>query len=876
MHCYKESASVLLDVNEILFTFDALNTRSHIVTASVAESAERRSCRRRGFIHDALIPNKLWSYRLPKIRMVVGWYLCSETPLVMLKRRKTDIDTARALCSLVTPDIHIKDEDETATMIVGVPVEGNPYVLMADDIAKTMLSDLISPTGDPGCTGVALSFWKTIEQVCKSEQNRKEEIQISGHHIHIKYRKTIANDQPAVVVTAKKRRGRGSPQVAYLQNLPNEVTSLIDVVEEDIICKLLGMNQLSITMVDYPRRGVHRILTANSNVARIFNVAHPRELRGIPSDELGTPAEDSNIITDSFYANMNPFTKMSTFSLHLKQFPTTSFFLAMREIVPGINLCLAILYELKKKPFGPSPSTTTLLSGKHVWKRNAWDEVLENCLRYVSQNPRHASPCRRILPAKFLEDTQNVYCYAYQGEGNSDGYSWRSSRGVVSTATDLKKKYHYVDLPNNKKLRRRVMWLEEIKGLCMVEYRHSENVSTESEKLMGPDCMEWPKLLQEVDSVNKKLTESFDRINTHFQMAEARTEEADIGSENVVSYVNGILSSWASDYARILRLSHFIEPFLQRKYLLSSNLGFRGMSSVQKKSIGYLGGFVCVLDPSQLGSPYHYIPHAWIGIVFVALFGISTLAHLVQVSYYRGWWLHVLTIGGIGECIGWGARLYNAYEPTNGNGFLCQIAVLVIAPVFYSAAIYLMLGKVMSLTNPEYSRLRPKLYSIVFITCDVIALVVQAIGGGMAATAIDLEGADLGARIMLGGIVFQLVSMTLFVIFAVDFSIKLLAAMKAGACDSSPQQKRDLKRIAVPVIISSIALYVRGVYRVIELSEGWNGPIISTESYFVILDGLMMVIAQGVFNIVHPARTLRELADHSTEVTKLQPNMSEA
>ncbi|PRP73191.1 RTA1 domain protein [Planoprotostelium fungivorum] len=285
-----------------------------------------------------------------------------------------------------------------------------------------------------------------------------------------------------------------------------------------------------------------------------------------------------------------------------------------------------------------------------------------------------------------------------------------------------------------------------------------------------------------------------------------------------------------------------------------------------------------VLD-LQKGSAYNYIPHAWIGILFITLFAISTLAHLVQVSYYRGWWLHVLTIGGIGECIGWGARLYNAYEPTNGDGFLCQIAVLVIAPVFYSAAIYLILGKVMSLTHPEYSRLRPKLYSIVFITCDVIALVVQAIGGGMAATADDHEGADLGARIMLGGIVFQLVSMTLFVIFAADFAIKLLAAMKTGACDLSSQQKSDLKRIAVPVIISSVALYVRGVYRVIELSEGWNGPIISTESYFVVLDGLMMVIAQGVFNIVHPAKTLKELAGHKTEVTKLQtfakPNSAE-
>ena len=43
---------------------------------------------------------------------------------------------------------------------------------------------------------------------------------------------------------------------------------------------------------------------------------------------------------------------------------------------------------------------------------------------------------------------------------------------------------------------------------------------------------------------------------------------------------------------------------------------------------------------------------------------------------------------------------------------------------------------------------------------DVIALVVQSIGGGHASAAPDLEDANKGARIMVGGIIVQMVAIT--------------------------------------------------------------------------------------------------------------------
>jgi hypothetical protein len=46
--------------------------------------------------------------------------------------------------------------------------------------------------------------------------------------------------------------------------------------------------------------------------------------------------------------------------------------------------------------------------------------------------------------------------------------------------------------------------------------------------------------------------------------------------------------------------------------------------------------------------------------------------------------------------------------------------------------------------------------SRIFLSCDLIALVVQAAGGAIASTAKTHEGSANGGKIMLGGIVFQL------------------------------------------------------------------------------------------------------------------------
>jgi hypothetical protein len=63
------------------------------------------------------------------------------------------------------------------------------------------------------------------------------------------------------------------------------------------------------------------------------------------------------------------------------------------------------------------------------------------------------------------------------------------------------------------------------------------------------------------------------------------------------------------------------------------------------------------------------------------------------------------------------------------------IICVTIGPVFFSAALYLTLSRIIIHYGPAHSRLTPKTISIGFMTADFIALVLQAVGGAIADTA---------------------------------------------------------------------------------------------------------------------------------------------
>ena len=255
---------------------------------------------------------------------------------------------------------------------------------------------------------------------------------------------------------------------------------------------------------------------------------------------------------------------------------------------------------------------------------------------------------------------------------------------------------------------------------------------------------------------------------------------------------------------------------------------------------------------------YGYKPSLAAGAVFCVLFFVLFIGHIFRAFQFRKWTSYVLATGALVEFLGWAGRTWSSQCPYNQSAFLMQITTLVIAPVFFAAACYLVLGQLIMRHGAQYSLLRPRLYLWIFCTGDVIALLVQAAGAGIASHEFnELKGdTTRGTHIVLGGLAFQLLSMSAFIIC---FAVYLFRS------HGSPTPRAETL-VVFATITSIVVIYIRCVYRTAQLAQGWTGYLSRHEGFFVGLDAAMMVIAVAVYNIFDPASLLQSMGEE-TDVT---------
>ncbi|KAH7106598.1 RTA1-domain-containing protein [Auriculariales sp. MPI-PUGE-AT-0066] len=232
--------------------------------------------------------------------------------------------------------------------------------------------------------------------------------------------------------------------------------------------------------------------------------------------------------------------------------------------------------------------------------------------------------------------------------------------------------------------------------------------------------------------------------------------------------------------------------------------------------------------------------------------------HIGQAIKTRLWWLlGTVVLCGIGEVIGWGGRLWSSLKPGTHDAFLMQITTTIIAPTFLLAVSFVTLARIIRVVGPQYSRLSPAAYSYIFITADVAALLVQAVGGSQASAAETLEDANKGGKVMLGGIALQFAALVIYVIVAAEFLLRVIQdrpvrPVPPGYAERREKLDRKVKLMILGLAISAVFIFIRTVYRTIELNDGWNGKIITKQSLFNWLDGMPICVAMFTLNFLHP------------------------
>ncbi|KAJ6551905.1 RTA1-domain-containing protein [Mycena capillaripes] len=258
---------------------------------------------------------------------------------------------------------------------------------------------------------------------------------------------------------------------------------------------------------------------------------------------------------------------------------------------------------------------------------------------------------------------------------------------------------------------------------------------------------------------------------------------------------------------------------------------------------------------------YGYNPSEAIGILFVVLFALSTIIHACQATYYKMWWLFpTACLCGVGELLGWSGRLWSSFNPALSDPYMMQICATIISPTPLIAVNFILLSRIVQRLGVCYSWISARWYTIIFLSCDILALVIQGAGGGIAASANDSTGTQLGANIMLAGIAFQFVAIVMYTLcageflrrYARDLPVRGQRPLGSGKAVLTPRNRLMIYALA----FSTLVLFIRSIYRIIELSGGWNGPVIQTQVYFNVLDGGMVTLAIYTINIAHPGHLL--------------------
>jgi hypothetical protein len=237
----------------------------------------------------------------------------------------------------------------------------------------------------------------------------------------------------------------------------------------------------------------------------------------------------------------------------------------------------------------------------------------------------------------------------------------------------------------------------------------------------------------------------------------------------------------------------------------------------------------------------YYRPSLAANVAFLALFALSGFAHIYQGTVTRKpYFLWAMILGCTSEVIGYSGRLMSWNNPFSLNGFLIGIVCITIAPAFFAAAIYFTLGDIVRHVSVDASRLKPKRYAMIFISCDLVSLILQGTGGGLASVA-SQNNKDVTnpTHVMVAGLAFQVATMTAFIALSLDYAFRVWQLQKRSDIALAPHiSKQRFTLFTSFFSLAIITIYIRTVYRVIELAGGWTSKLYRTQTDYIILEGV--------------------------------------
>jgi hypothetical protein len=126
---------------------------------------------------------------------------------------------------------------------------------------------------------------------------------------------------------------------------------------------------------------------------------------------------------------------------------------------------------------------------------------------------------------------------------------------------------------------------------------------------------------------------------------------------------------------------------------------------------------------------------------------------------------------------------------------------------------------------------------------------------------------------MMTGLVLQVVTLGVFGAMAADVYFRIRKFR--GEFNESTITLRNsgrFKYFLIATIIAYACISIRCVYRIAEMAGGWRNKIMENQVAFIILDGVMCVVAVLAMNVFHPGFLFKQ-SYATLKAERMEPHM---
>ncbi|KAF8529137.1 RTA1-like protein [Hysterangium stoloniferum] len=259
------------------------------------------------------------------------------------------------------------------------------------------------------------------------------------------------------------------------------------------------------------------------------------------------------------------------------------------------------------------------------------------------------------------------------------------------------------------------------------------------------------------------------------------------------------------------------------------------------------------LSPStDLYNPLRYIASNALTAVAFTLY-LLTAVIMTYFMYRRGArFMAAMVIGAYTMSLGIAMRFGLHSQPESKGIYIVEYLLVVLSPCAFIAADYVLLGRLShTLGMGEHLLISPRRITRVFVASDITTFLIQAAGGSISisgGTSGDPSKSKTGSNIFLTGLALQLASFACFTAIFLLFLYRVRKhAPQVWSPSPSPPWRKHWRTLSVALGISCVGILIRSAYRTVELSEGFEGRLGTSEGFFYGLDTFPLFLAIVVY-----------------------------